>query len=615
MFCQACGALNREDEEYCVRCNSKLLVLSGQGTDAPSGFEESTVDESFSFDEHLLERISILEEAVKRSAETIRELMMALTKQERSIVVNQTGVATLRELLETKRVVEGDEWNDLWQTRMDYQLLALEKRERFVEVKDRMVALFNGKRRKFFVELLDDAEYALFGFDVDRAMNALEAAYRLDKENYELAYFIGETYFNDGDTERALAYFTQVLEAAPEHYEGLVYTGVIQHERGDGESAEALLERALALHPDSFLPSFSLGAVFAARGNLTNAVTLLERAVSLDPVPEALFLLGSCYYEMGKPSRAARALEETVRRDPAHEEAHHLLGLAYLDRGWHQKALDAFRRAQRLNPKKLRYQDLVGYLSGHRESPLPEVSAEARGWLDKADQASTGARPDRVLSCYRSALDVEPDNPTLLINFALACLEHKRSKESEVVTRRLLELEPNEMLKATACATLIEALRTEGRFREGFRVGKRLLKEGSSSFARAIAYYEMAFSLAEMEEDLDEALDLARLSLESSPEELRQFPLAALGWVHYKRDEFEQAVDFLTRSTKLDPSAPTLTHLGMALLASGEDDEAKRVLAQAREAEGLGMSVQQKMMECMKDTNRLIERVQEKERR
>ena len=234
--------------------------------------------------------------------------------------------------------------------------------------------------------------------------------------------------------------------------------------------------------------------------------------------------------------------------------------------------------------------------------------------MDKAARAKTRSRPGRVLSCYRSALEIEPDNPTLLINFAMVCLEHKRSKDSEVATRRLLELEPNEMLKATACATLIEALRSEGRFREGFRVGTRLLEEGSSSFSRAIAYYEMAFSLAEMEEDLDQALDLARRSLDSSPEELRQFPLAALGWVHYKRDEFEQAVDFLRRSSDLHASAPTLTHLGMALLASGEDAEAKQVLARAREVEGPGMSVQQKMMECMKDTNRVLERVQEKER-
>ena len=42
-------------------------------------------EESFSFDEHLLERISILEEAVKRTAETVRQLLGALHKQEKNI--------------------------------------------------------------------------------------------------------------------------------------------------------------------------------------------------------------------------------------------------------------------------------------------------------------------------------------------------------------------------------------------------------------------------------------------------------------------------------------------------------------------------------------------------
>ena len=125
----------------------------------------------------------------------------------------------------------------------------------------------------------------------------------------------------------------------------------------------------------------------------------------------------------------------------------------------------------------------------------------------------------------------------------------------------------------------------------------------------------MAFNLAEMEEDLDRALEFARESLSSSPEELKQFPLAALGWVHYKRRELDEAVDFLTRSSELDPSAATLTHLGMALLASGDDSQAKSVLAKARDSEGLAGSVQQRMMECMRDTSRLLERVRERERK
>ncbi|MGB5816359.1 MAG: tetratricopeptide repeat protein [Thermoanaerobaculia bacterium] len=119
--------------------------------------------------------------------------------------------------------------------------------------------------------------------------------------------------------------------------------------------------------------------------------------------------------------------------------------------------------------------------------------------------------------------------------------------------------------------------------------------------------------MAELEEDLDRALDYARLSLDLAPDELRQFPLAALGWVHYKRKEFDQAIDCLTRSTELEPTATTLTHLGMALLASGADKGARKVLAEARRMGGPGISVEQKMMECLKDSSRLLERVQQRQ--
>ncbi|HEY8021643.1 MAG TPA: tetratricopeptide repeat protein, partial [Thermoanaerobaculia bacterium] len=531
MYCQVCGALNGDDVEFCVRCHQKLLVVSGVVAEEEESYEENA-EESFSFDEHLLERISILEEAVKRTAETVRQLLGALHKQEKNILINQTGLTALRELLEQKSFVGWEEWNDLWESKMDYQLLALEKRERFVAIKERIAALYHGDRRKVFLQHLEDAEYALFAFDIERAVAALEAAGKLDRDNYELAYFLGETHFNEGETEAALAYFTRVLEVKADHYEGLVYSGVIHYERGEHERAEERLKRAVALYPDSFLPHFSLGAVYAGQGNLAKAVLFLERAAALDPVPQALYLLGSCFFEMGKLSAATRHLEEAVRHDPAFETAYHLLGMVYLDRHWNRKALEAFRQAQRLNPKKLQYQDLVRYLSGHAGVPLPKVDGEAGKWFGKAEEFLARDNLKQALVCYRRALALDADNPTLLMSYALLCLHLNRSQEIEAVTRKVLDLNPGEMMEATAYAALIEALRSQGKFREGNRIGRRLLDEGSSNFTKTIAYYEMACNLAEMEEDLDEALDYAKRSVELSPDELKQFPLAALGWVH-----------------------------------------------------------------------------------
>ena len=608
MFCQVCGAQNRDDHEFCVRCHQKLLVLSGALLEEEEAYEEAA-EESFSFDEHLLERISILEEAVKRTAETVRQLLSALHKQEKNILIGQTGLVTLRELLEQKKVIGWEEWSELWESKMDYQLLALEKRERFLAIKERIAALHHGDKRKLFLQHLEDAEYALFAFDIERAVSALEAAYKLDRANYELAYFLGETHFNEGNADQALTYFSRVLESKPDHYEGLVYSGVIYYERGDHLRAEDYLKRAVSLYPDSFLPHFSLGAVYAGQGNLAKAVLFLERAVQVDPVPQALYLLGSCFYEMGKLSAAQQHLQEAVRHDPAFEEAHHLLGLCYLDRHWNRKALESFRQAQRLNPKKLQYQDLVRYLSGSSGIPLPEVSGEAASWFRQAEESVAHDNLKQALSYYRRALALDPENPTLLMSYALLCLHLNRNQEIEVVTRKVLDLNPGEMLRATAYAALIEALRSQGKYREGNRIGLRLLDEGSSNFAKSIAYYEMAYNLAEMEEDLDQALSYARESVELSPEEIKQFPLAALGWVHYKRKEFDRAIDFLSRSSELGPSPTTLTHLGMALLASGEEERARSVLAHARALGERGEGLQEKMMECMKDSSRLLERV------
>jgi tetratricopeptide (TPR) repeat protein len=498
---------------------------------------------------------------------------------------------------------------------MDDHLLALEKRERFLAIQERVAALYHGSKRPEFLKLLEEAEYAFQAFDVDRAVSVLANAFKLDEDNYELACFLGETCFNEGDLERALTYFERALAVEPEHYQALVYGGVLYHEMENDRRAEELLKRAVALYPDNFLPNFSLGAVYASQEHLSRAVLYLERAVEIESVPQALFLLGNCLYEMGKLTSAIRSLKEAVRQDPAFEEAYHLLGLAYLDRRWTRKALFAFRQAQRLNPKKLRYQDLVSYLSGQADSPLPEVSGEAAEWFAKAEALRDGGNYQKALGALRRALSLDSDNPTLLMTYAVLCLHLDRSQEIEQVARKVLDLDPGELLEAAAYAALIEALRSQGKFRESNRVGRRLLGDERSNFSKTIAYYELAYNLAEMEENLDEALDYARRSLELAPEELKQFPLAALGWVHYKRREYDEAVDFLARSSEVGPSATTLTHLGMALLASGKEEQARSVLARAQSLRPRGEALGEKMMDFMKDSTRLLKRVRSRQKK
>src|SRR6266568_324116 len=614
MLCQTCSAYNDDDREFCYRCQNKLLVLSGV-----SAFEEDEADdyeeqEDLSLDEHLLERVSGLEEIVKRTAETLRSIVEAVQKHERAIFVNQTGLLSVKELLEKKNIVSADELVELWESKMGEQMLALEKKQRFMERKDRIVSLFRGEKRDRFRQLLVDAESAIDAFDPERGIKALEEAFKLDRDNYELSFFLGEVFFNDGNLDRAKHYLERTLEVQPDHFDAAVFYGVLLHERQDLKGAERWLRRAIQLSQDSFLPYFSLGAIYARKGKLLRAQKFLEKAIQLEAIPQAYYLLGTIFYDKGQLERAIRSFQAALKLDPEYEEAIYHLGLCFLDRNWNRKAIDCFQEALELNPNKMEYQQAVKIYEGiSAHAPLDRSPAVDE--FKQAEAFATQGNYIEALDHYRRASQVDPDNVSILMPYALLCSHLDMNSEAIAVARRVLKDRPSEVVAAAAYTTLVEALRAEGNFKEANRALEEMLLEYTSNYAKSVAYYEKAYNLAEMEESLDEALESAQLALRYSPKEMKQFPLAALGWVYFKRHDYGNAVDFLSKSADLGPTATNLMHLGMALLESGQKDRARQVFRRAKAFKTKGAGLEEKILEQVRSTTKLIDRLHARRRR
>ena len=613
MLCQTCSAPNDDDREFCYRCQNKLLVLSGVTAFEEAEIEDYEEEEDLSLDEHLLERVSGLEEIVKRSAETLRSIAEAVQKHERAIFVNQTGLLSAKELLEKKNVISSDELVELWESKMGEQMLALEKKQRFTERKDRILSLFRGEKRDRFRQHLAEAESAIDAFDPDRGIKALEEAFKLDRDNYELSFFLGEMFFNDGNLDRAKHYLERTLEVQPDHFDAAVFYGVLLHEQQDLKGAERWLRRAIQISQDSFLPYFSLGAIYARKGKLLRAQKFLEKAIQIEAIPQAYFLLGTIFYDKGQLERSIRAFQNAIKLDPEYEEAIYHLGLCYLDRNWNRKAIECFQEALELNPNKLEYQQAVKIyegISGH--VPLEGPAAEE---VKQAETMVNQGKYGEALDAYRRASQVEPDNVNVLMPYALLCSHLDMNGEAIAAARRVLKEKPTEVVAAAAYTTLVEALRAEGNFKEANRALEDMLHEYTSNYAKSIAYYERAYNLAEMEENLDEALESAQLALRYSPTELKQFPLAALGWVYFKRREYTNAVDFLTKSADIGPTATNLMHLGMALLESGQKDRARAVFRRAKSFKAKGAGLEEKILEQIRSTTKLIDRLHARRRR
>jgi tetratricopeptide (TPR) repeat protein len=603
MYCQVCGLKNPDEEEFCSRCHSKLLVLSGVGIVEESG----EAPEEIPFDEHLLERISTLEDVVKRTGDAVKSLFESLGNIEKNLFVAHTGILALQETLERRGAIRSQEVLDLWETKMDERMQAVEKKDRFLERRDRIVARFSGEDRDEFLQRLRAAEFAILALDADRGVHLLEDLSRLDKGNVELSFYLAETCFSAGDLERAAGYFKKILAVEPNHFESLVYSGIAASEKGETETAEVLLKRALEKKADAFLPHFALGALYANASRWDDAEQELRRALETAPVPAAHVLLGTVLREKGDVSRAIREFEEARRLQPDSEEAAFQLGLCYLEKNRARRALECFQEALEKNPRRLEYQEAVRLLERRRRYELPRVDGPGAAAYHEAEENVSRGLLRRAHALYRTALAEEPQNSTIRISFALLSATLGLWKEAIAACRQVLAGDPEDVVAAAACSTLAEALRAEGKPKEAVRFVRDFLEKHPSKTSRAIAYYELATTLAEGEDDLDSALDYAGRALSEAPDELKPYPLATLGWVHYKRREFDRAIDCLRRSSERAAQPTTFHHLGMAYLAAGKPEEAKAAFSKAKTV-ARGGALEDRMLHQVRSNIRLVEK-------
>ncbi|HEY7368800.1 MAG TPA: tetratricopeptide repeat protein [Thermoanaerobaculia bacterium] len=604
MLCQVCGLRNPDDEEYCGRCHSKLLVLSGVGVVEESG----DASEEIPLDEHLLERISTLEDVVRRTGEAVKTLFESLANVEKNLYVAQTGIQALQETLERSGALRAEELADVWETRMDERLQAVEKKDRFLERRDRIVASSHAEDRTGFQRRLREAEFAILSLDPDRGMRELEELYRNDRANVELGFYLAETYFSAGDMDRATGYFRRILSVDPNHFESLVYSGIAASESGESAAGESLLQRAIDRKPDAFLPHFALGALYAHASRWDDAQAQLSRAIDVAPVPAAAILLGTVLREKGELGAAIAQFERAIENAPDHEEAVFQLGLCYLEKNWPKRALDCFQQALQKNPKRLEFQEAVRLLEKRKRPTLPRVDGPGAELFREAEQTLAGGQLRRALHLYRQAMAAEPGNATIQISYAMLCARLGQWVDAVAACRDVLAGEPEDVVAATAISTLAESLRADGKAPDAARLVRELLETHSSKTVQAVGYYELATSLADSGEDLDTALDYAGKALSVAPDELKPYPLAALGWVHYKRREFDRAIDCLRRSSERAAAPVTLHHLGMAYLAAGRPEEAKAAFARAKTV-ARGGALEDRMMQQVRSNLRLVEKV------
>ena len=126
----------------------------------------------------------------------------------------------------------------------------------------------------------------------------------------------------------------EVLATLPEHAEALHRQGVVAFQRGALLHAAGLVRRAIAADPTQPDYHASLGDIELEREDYAPAVQCFQQSLALGADdPGVRIGLGIALYGAGQRGAARAALEDGVRRAPAHARAHAALGQIALDDG------------------------------------------------------------------------------------------------------------------------------------------------------------------------------------------------------------------------------------------------------------------------------------------
>ena len=233
--------------------------------------------------------------------------------------------------------------------------------------------------------------------------------------------------FGRGGDDQKLRRMTQ------DDAEKFASVGVSRVEVGESERTKVELAGSAREHLQS-------GREYLMAGRLNEAIAELSTAASLDPkLKEAHNLLGVAYNQKGFGDRAKESFERAVKNDPEDVETLNNLGFALYQNGNYRAAVDRLKRAAKIAPTDERVLNNLGLALcrlGKFDDAYKSFARAAGplvGNLNMAKMLERFGREDAAIQHYENARQIEPNNSFALRRLADLYQRVGKTAESEAV--------------------------------------------------------------------------------------------------------------------------------------------------------------------------------------
>ena len=401
----------------------------------------------------------------------------------------------------------------------------------------------------------------------------------------------GRAWFAADDLARALALAqrAQAQDPASEAPVGLALE-MLRRE----PAAEAIVQAYLAAHPDSNSVRLLYVRTLLTAQRYADAAPQLELLTRNAPeMAPAWLTLGALHLQLREPTQAISALEkyiQLVQADKAGGPPAATTASSGPDAGAAGDTDTDAHAPGAGTPAQLQQDALArGWLLlAQAEEQRGDLGA-ADAWLARIDdprrtlevqsrRAALLARQGKVTQALELIRRVPQKSPAdaraKLMAESQVLREAKQWSDANDLLTHANEQFPDDVDLLYEQSMVLEKL---GRLDDMERMLRRVIALKPENQQ---AYNALGYSLADRNLRLPEARTLIRKALELSPGEAAITD--SLGWVEYRLGNRVEALRLLRDAYKAQPDAEIGAHLGEVLWVSGQTDEAREVLRQAR---------------------------------
>jgi tetratricopeptide (TPR) repeat protein len=178
---------------------------------------------------------------------------------------------------------------------------------------------------------------------------AINSGARRPSINY---YNRGIAYRDKGDTDSAIADFTEAIRLDPNYKHAYENRGTAYQKKGDNDRAIADFTEAIRLDSKSAFAYNGRGYAYKNKADYDHAIADFTEAIRLDPKSAYAYRSrGDAYWKKDENDRAIADFTQAIRIDPKSVFAYNGRGSAYNDKGDYDHAIADFTEAIRLDPK------------------------------------------------------------------------------------------------------------------------------------------------------------------------------------------------------------------------------------------------------------------------